>query len=185
MSSTIYSVGHSSHSWDDFRQLIEQPDIGCIVDVRSSPTSRWAHFRQHELRSRLNRIGISYLYLGDQLGGHPVSDPTDYEAMARTASFSVGIAKLLEIANRCRPAMMCAEADPLQCHRFLLIARHLVEAHSAEVLHILRDGKIEPHRHSEDRLLELHGGTEDLFEDRRARLDHAYVWQARRLGATR
>lgn len=182
MSTTIYTIGHSSHSWEIFRELVEQTDLDCVVDVRSSPTSRWRHFGRHELRARLNQLGVSYLFLGDQLGGRPASGPTDYEAMARTASFAAGIEKVVEIAGRCRPAMMCSEHDPLDCHRFLLVARHLVEQRRVGVSHILRDGHVEPHEHTEDRLLALYGG-DDLFETRQERLAHAFRWQARRLGA--
>lgn len=181
----VYSVGHSSHSWEDFRQLIEQPNIECVVDVRSSPSSRWAQFRQHRLRASLNRIGISYLYLGDQLGGHPVSGITDYEMMAASNPLLAGIDRLLEIAKRCRTVMMCSEHEPLTCHRCLLISRHLAHQQKVSVEHILRDGRIEPHGHTEDRLLALHGGIADLFEDSPQQLDYAYRWQARRLGATR
>jgi uncharacterized protein (DUF488 family) len=182
LTSTVFSLGHSSHSWDNFRALVEQSDLGCVIDVRSAPTSRWVHFRKQELRLRLNQIGISYLHLGDQLGGHPKDEAASYDAMARSAAFAEGVAQVLEIATRCRPALLCSEHDPLQCHRFLLIARHLAEQHEVQIEHILRDGRVEPHKHTEDRLLALHGGTHDLFQDRRERLAYAYEWQARRLG---
>ena len=185
LTNTVYSIGHSNLSWVDFRKLIEQSDLACIIDVRSAPTSRWRHFRQHELRMRLNQIGIAYLHLGVELGGRSANSLADYEAMARTASFAVGIERVVEIAGRCRPALMCSEHDPVDCHRFLLVARHLVEQRGIEIAHVLRDGRVEPHEHTEDRLLALHGGTEDLFETRAERLDHAFRWQARRLGAAR
>ena len=182
---SIYSLGYSNLSWETFRELIELPDLDCLVDVRSSPSSRWSQFRKHELRTRLNRLGVAYVFLGDQLGGHPANGPTDYEAIARTASFAAGIDRLLNIAERCRPAILCSEHEPLHCHRFLLIARHLVEQYEISVEYILRDGRIEPHGHAEDRLLALHGGTEDLFGDRREQLAHVYRWQALRLGVGR
>ncbi len=183
MTTTIYSIGHSNLAWEDFRHLLEGPDIGCIVDVRSSPFSRWRHFRQHELRVRLNQIGISYVHLGVELGGRPETGPTDYQAMARAKSFLTGIDRLIEIAGRCKPVILCSEHEPLTCHRFLLVARHLVEHRGAIVHHILRDGRIEPHADTEERLLALHGGTDDLFADRLQQLDYAYCWQAQRLGA--
>lgn len=185
MSITVYTIGHSSHEWGDFRQLIELPDIGCIVDARSSPRSRWRHFHQREMRARLNRIGVGYVFLGDQLGGHSATGVSDYEAMGRTAAFAAGIGRLLDIAARCRPAILCSEHEPLTCHRFLLVARHLVEQRGVRVEHILRDGRIEHHEDTEERLLALHGGIEDMFSDRRERLAHAYRWQAKRLGAAR
>lgn len=140
MQNTIFTVGHSSHSWEHFRSLIEAPDVGVVLDVRSNPRSRLPHFHKHELRYRLNAVGISYLHLGDQLGGRPTGGAADYETMAAMAPFRDGIAKVLEIAGRCRPTLMCAEHEPLECHRCLLVARHLVECHGAHVAHVLRDG---------------------------------------------
>lgn len=130
----------------------------------------------------MNSIGISYLHLGDQLGGRPASGAPDYETMAATAPFLDGIAKVLGVAGRCRPALMCAEHEPLECHRCLLVARHLAERHSATVAHILRDGKIEPHEDTEDRLLSKWGDGGDLFRTRAERLAVAYRLQARKLG---
>jgi uncharacterized protein (DUF488 family) len=177
----IFSVGHSNLTWDHFRSLIETPDIGVVLDVRSSPLSRLHHFNKPELRYRLNSIGISYVHMGDQLGGRPASAASDYETIATTAPFLDGIAKVLEIAGRCRPALLCAEHEALECHRCLLVARHLVEHHGAHVAHIQRGGKIEPHEDTEDRLLSKWGGGGDLFRTRAERLSAAYRLQARKL----
>lgn len=182
MKNTVFSVGHSSHSWEEFRHLIEQAGVDCIVDVRTSPTSRWTHFRKNELRVRLNRIGVAYLYLGAELGGHSTKGGGSYSEMARSSSFAAGIARVLDVAERCRSSLMCSEHEPLSCHRFLLIARHLVEQHGVSVEHILRDGRIEPHHQTEDRLIALHGGIDDLFQSRPERLSYSYRWQAHRLG---
>ena len=182
MKNTIFSVGHSNLTWDQFRSLIETPDIGVVLDVRSSPSSRLYHFHKNELRYRLNSIGVSYLHLGDQLGGRLASGAPDYETMAATAPFLDGIAQVLEIAGRCRPALLCSEHEPLECHRCLLVARHLVEHQGAHVVHIQRDGKIEPHEYTEDRLLSKWGGGGDLFRTRAERLSAAYRLQARKLG---
>lgn len=182
LQNTIFSVGHSNFTWDHFRSLIEVPDIGVVLDVRSNPRSRLLHFHKHELRYRLNTVGISYLHLGDQLGGRPADGSADYETMATTAPFLDGIAKVLEIAGRCRPALMCSENEPLECHRCLLVARHLAERHDAHIAHILRDGRIEPHEATEDRLLAKWRDGGDLFQTRTERLAVAYRLQSRKLG---
>lgn len=170
----IYSIGHSNHPWGDFRPLLERSDIGCVVDVRSSPTSRWTHFRRPELRARLNQIGIAYLYLGNDLGGHPANGPSDYSAMTLIPSFASGIAQVLEVAQRCRPALLCAEHSPLDCHRFLLVSREL-SRRDVPVAHILRDGRIEHQAETEDRLMAMTlGASTDLIETRSERLARAY-----------
>jgi len=107
---------------------------------------------------------------------------SENDTVAAMAPFRDGIAKVLEIAGRCRPTLVCAEHEPLECHRCLLIARYLVEHNGAHVVHIQRDGQIEPHEDAEDRLLSKWGGGGDLFRTRAERLSAAYRLQAQKLG---
>lgn len=140
----IYTLGHSSHSWARFSELLSLFDIGCVLDVRSRPRSRWSAFSHPNFRINLNDVGVSYLYMGSELGGQPTSGPADYSAISATEGFLEAIDKVLAIAQRCKVALVCSEHDPIQCHRFLLISRALA-ARGADVHHILRDGKGEPH----------------------------------------
>jgi len=79
-----------------------------------------------------------------------------------------------EGAARYRLALMCAERDPLDCHRSLLVARHL-GLQGMAVRHILADGSIETGEDAETRLLETLGLAEgDLFRSREALLEEAY-----------
>ncbi|QZP07221.1 DUF488 domain-containing protein [Caenibius sp. WL] len=178
----IMSVGHSNASWNEFSYALDQFDIGCIVDVRSSPRSRWQHFNKPQLRVRLNRIGVSYIHMGDALGGMPVSGPTDYATRRGTETFTTAIDDILAIAARCRPALLCSERDVLQCHRFTLIARHLHDLPDVRVSHIRHNGTLETHDEAEERLLALHKLSDDLLTDRGERLAEAYARQERKLG---
>lgn len=182
MGSTILTLGHSSHSWVDFLSLLDRAGAGAIVDVRSRPWSRLPHFRRPELRARLNINGLPYVYLGDALGGMPAAGPTTYTDMARAPAFVSGIDELLTIAGRCRPVVLCAEHEPLECHRFLLVARYLTEHCAVEVAHVLRDGQVETQEQTEDRLLAKWGGGGDLLRTRVKSLAVAYRLQARKLG---
>ena len=177
----VLSLGHSNAGWDEFHYALDQFDIGCIVDVRSSPRSRWQHFNKPQLRVRLNRVGIAYIHLGDALGGMPVSGPTDYATRRGTAAFATAIKTVLGIAARCTPALLCAERDPLQCHRFSLIARHLHSLPDVRVSHIRHDGTLESHEEAEARLMALHRLTADLLTDHNERLVEAYARQERKL----
>ena len=179
---SVLSVGHSNIGWDEFSYALDQFNVGCVIDVRSSPRSRWQHFRKPQLRVRLNRIGISYIHLGDDPGGMPVIGPTDYGMRRGTVAFATGIATVLGIAARCKPALLCAERDPLHCHRFLLIARHLHSLPDVEVFHIRHNGTLESHEEAEERLLALHKLSGDLLADRGQRLAEAYALQERKLG---
>lgn len=176
----IWSVGTSTNTWPQFQRIIEQHKIGCIADVRSRPRSRLAHFSAPILRVSLNRIGISYVFLGDLIGGIPETGPGRYAAMSETIQFRTGIARLLEIIPRTRLALCCAEHDPITCHRFLLIARHLSNS-AVDVEHIHRDGSVESQFDAEERLMTRWRLTNDLLSTRSDRLKEAYQRQELRL----
>jgi uncharacterized protein (DUF488 family) len=178
----VWSVGTSNNNWTSFKRLLVGADIEVLIDVRSRPVSRHPHFNRPTLRAGLNAAGIGYVFLGLELGGRPAGGGyADYEAMAVSPLFIEGLQKVEELAQRARPVLCCAEAEPLACHRCLLVGRRLVER-GVEVEHILRDGSIEPHAMSEDRLLKLTRQTEaDLFASREGRLARAYRAQNQRL----
>jgi uncharacterized protein (DUF488 family) len=177
----LYSIGHSTHSEERFRSLLEGAGINAVADVRSSPFSRhFPHFSKSEIQHWLKRAGVAYSFLGRELGGRP-EDPrlfhngvADYEAMAKVPSFAEGLSRLLKGAERYRVAMMCSEQDPLDCHRCLLVARRLAEKGICTG-HILASGEVLPHSAIEERLLQLEKqATEDLFASRDERLATAY-----------
>jgi uncharacterized protein (DUF488 family) len=125
--------------------------------------------------------------MGDTLGGRPADESlycegvADYEAMAATPQFRSGLDRLIEAASHDRVCMMCAEREPLDCHRCLLVARSLA-ARGLAVGHILHDATIEPHAATEQRLLALCGKNEscDLFASgQRDALTAAYRRRAR------
>jgi uncharacterized protein (DUF488 family) len=153
----ILTIGHSNHAWATFIALIEGARVSVIADVRSRPVSRFVpHFNREPLKAALAVHGISYLFLGRELGGRP-DDPAlikngkpDYAAMARTPAFAAGLARVIETSTNERVALLCAERDPLDCHRFRLIARELA-AQQLDVAHILSSGEIESHADAERR----------------------------------
>jgi len=137
------------------------------------------------LAARLNGIGIAYTAMGDTLGGRPRDDSlyrdgvADYEAMAKQPEFRAGLDRLQEIIVRSRVCLMCAEREPLDCHRCLLVARALAER-GVTVGHILYDGTVEPHAATEQRLLAPTGASDDLFvTGQDERLAAAYRRRAR------
>ena len=187
----LFTIGHSNLPADRFVDLLKNAGVTAIADVRSVPFSRWCPwFSRQALAERLAQEGIAYLAMGDALGGRP-RDPrlyrdgvADYAAMAVTSEFRAGLAQVREAMARQRVCLMCAEREPLECHRGLLIARALAEQGIAPG-HILNDGTIEPHAATEQRLLALTGGGEDLFRDHAARLAEAYRQRARGIAAKR
>jgi len=147
---TIHSIGHSDHTLEAFLELLRQQGIQQVVDVRSQPYSRWVPaFNRETLARALEEEGISYVYMGDSLGGRP-ADPAlydphdssgrpDYARLAATETFRAGIERLIELAQDRPAAIMCSEGDYRQCHRGLLITPELM-ARGVRVIHILPDG---------------------------------------------
>ena len=170
----IFTIGHSNHSLEDFLALLSKHHVTAVADVRSAPWSRFnPHFSRNALSAVLKARGIRYVYLGRELGGRP-DDPAlydeagqvDYERVAQTDVFRDGIARVAGGAATHRIALMCAEKEPLDCHRTHLVARAL-DAEGVEVAHILADGEIERHAETMDRLAADAGGKPDgdLFPD--------------------
>ncbi len=163
MAKGIFTIGHSNLSIDKFIGLLQKHKIQALVDVRSSPYSRYVpHFNQSALKAALVDTGIYYIFLGEQLGARPreescyVDGRAVYEKIAATNFFKAGIERLLRGAETYNISLMCAERDPVTCHRAILVCQHL-RTSELEINHILPDGTLEPHKHLEDRLLEMHG----------------------------
>jgi uncharacterized protein (DUF488 family) len=185
----LLTLGHSNLAIDRFVALLKAGDVTAVADVRSVPLSRWCPwFSRKPLAERLAAEGIAYLWLGDSLGGRPRERAlyhdgvADYEAMAATTQFDAGLDRLAGEIGRHRLCLLCAEREPLDCHRCLLVARALAERGLAAG-HLRQDGSIEPHATTEERLLELTGAGTDLFRDRAARLADAYRRRARAVAA--
>src|SRR5258708_982372 len=182
----LFSIGHSNIAAERFIALLREASADAIADVRSTPFSRrFPWFSAKTLAAALTQHGMTYLAYGDALGGRP-RDATlyrdgaaDYEAMAQRPEFQIGLDRLLADAARARVCLMCAEREPLDCHRCLLVARALA-ARGLAIGHILHDGTIEPHQATEQRLLALAGEGDDLFATgQNERLAAAYRRRAR------
>jgi uncharacterized protein (DUF488 family) len=184
----ILTIGHSRHPLERFLALLEAAQVTEIADVRSAPVSRFApQFNRNALAASLGKEDIAYVFLGQELGGRPeraelyTDGRADYEKMAASPEFHAGLERLIGEAERHRVAALCSEADPLDCHRCLLIGRALAEA-GFEVGHILASGEIASHAETEDRLLALeHLAEKDLLLSSRAeRLVEAYRARSRK-----
>jgi uncharacterized protein (DUF488 family) len=185
----IQTIGHSRHSWERFTALLDGAGVEAIADIRSTPRSRFSpHFNKDTMREALAARGVAYMFLGKELGGRPQSPAlytdgvADYEKMAASPEFRLGLDRLIEAAARRSVAAMCSEADPLECHRCLLVGRALA-GQGADVRHILASGKIVTHAEVEDRLLSLENLAEDLLaSSREQRLAEAYRSRSRKAG---
>ncbi|RWG01075.1 DUF488 domain-containing protein [Mesorhizobium sp.] len=185
---TIFTIGHSTHSYERFLSLLRNTGITAVADVRTSPYSRhFPQFSRDTLKDELRTDGIAYSFLGKELGGRPTGSQyycdgvADYERMAKSPDFEHGIQRVLEGAQKYRIVLMCSEHDPLDCHRCLLVGRALAERGVA-VKHIKSDGSIADHREIEERLLVSEGQHgDDLFLSPRERLLDSYRRRARKV----
>lgn len=185
---TIYTIGHSKHSLEDFVALLKQHGVTALADVRSIPYSRFnPQFIKDALERDLKRQGIKYVFLGRELGARS-DDPACYSGgrvqygrLAQTALFKSGIERVKRGAEGHRIALMCAEKEPLECHRTLLVARALDQG-GMEISHILADGRLESHGDAMLRLLDVVGlPRDDLFRSQDELVSEALARQEDRV----
>ena len=204
----LYTIGHSNHPLPRFVELLQRHVIDLVADVRSVPHSRrHPQFNKEALAASLQAAGIGYEFLGRELGAR-AEDPMLYEngrvswaKLAATGLFQFGLDRLCALAASKRTAIMCAEKEPLDCHRTLLVAQALVRSMGTdplsgsvpglgqsgsdpnggsdpirvvEVMHIHADGALESHR---DCLLRLVAASklpaDDLFRSEDDRIAEA------------
>lgn len=174
MSKKLFTIGHSNHNIKKFIALLQKHGVTAIADVRSHPYSRYlSHFNQAELKFYLKEAGISYVFLGKELGARPkeescyVDNKAIYEKIAARTLFTKGIERLIKGSNKYNIALMCAEKDPITCHRAILVCQH-IRNYDLDINHIHQDSSLESHQQLEERLLDLHGYNKpkqlNLFE---------------------
>ena len=190
MEREVFTIGHSTHPQELFLDLLKQHAITALCDVRSKPYSRMSpQFNREDLEKALPAMGIEYRFLGKELGAR-TEDPAcyesgkvQYERLAQTELFQNGLKRIVRgVENGFRIAVMCAEKEPLECHRAILVARHLA-ALGLEVRHIHFNGHLENHQAALDRLaLMLNVPEEHMFYSREELLSEAYRKQELRIG---
>ena len=186
----IFTIGHSNHPIEEFIGLLKKHGITAVADIRSAPYSRFnPQFNKEVLAAALKAQGIAYVFLGEELGARP-EDPAcyeggqvDFERLASREQFKRGIDRVLTGGQKYRLALMCAEKEPLDCHRTILVCRHLA-SHSVRIKHVLADGSLEDHRDTEKRLLHVAGCEPSLFDQgigNLERLERAYAKRGREI----
>ena len=187
----LFTIGHSNLELEVFLALLARHRVQTLADVRSRPASfRFPQFNREPFEAGLSSAGIRYEFFGESLGGRP-ADPrvyredglVDYAARRRAPDFTEGLDRALALSRTNVTALMCAEEDPLQCHRFLMICPALLDR-GVTPAHIRRGGVLESQRDAEDRLLVLHGfedvtSTSLFVSGRDAALTDALVLQSK------
>ena len=148
---SLYSIGHSTHPVTIFIELLQKHDIEAVADVRSSPYSRFnPQYNRESLKRSLNSSDIAYVFLGDELGARRREEECyrngeiDFKLVQELPLFLSGIDRLLKGSEKMRIAIMCAEKDPLRCHRTFLVSDYLA-SRDVDIQHILADGDLVKH----------------------------------------
>jgi uncharacterized protein (DUF488 family) len=152
---TIWTIGHSTRTFEHFLELLQSQNIQAIADVRRFPGSRkYPQFNSESLDASLREHEIAYEWF-QELGGRRKPDPKSHNVAWRNASFRAyadyietsefrdGLTRLLKLASEKRTAIMCSEAVWWRCHRSLI--SDVLKVEGVEVLHILEIGKVIEH----------------------------------------
>ena len=176
----LFTIGYSGTNFDDFVKILKRHEIGAVADVRSQPYSRFSpDFCKKDLEVSLPVQGVKYVFLGRELGARReetecyLNGRIVYSLVEKTSAFREGVDRLLDGVRKkhLTVALLCAEKDPVDCHRFVLVSHHL-KKHLTDIRHIIGD-KVESNAQTEVRLLakykkinrELFRSDEEILED--------------------
>ena len=181
MACHLFTIGHSRHSIGYFIDLLQQHRISVLVDVRSHPRSRFSpHFNRENVHRSLTDAGIEYIFKGRELGARSDNaachrdGKADYHLIAEDPHFRDALEWVRAESGKSACCLMCAEKDPLDCHRTMLVGIRLRSA-ALSLTHILADGDLEAHEQTELRLVKrYHLDQPDLFRTETECLTEAY-----------
>lgn len=190
MSGNIYSIGYTSFEINSFIDVIKEHDISCVVDVRSNPVASeyYQIYSRTSLEKILNSKNIYYRNYALEFGARQVDYSLykefgylDFDRFIKTPNFLLGINKIkkgLELGYNF--VLMCAEKDPINCHRAIMVAKGFKE-NGIIVDHIMADNSIQSQIDIEQRLLNMYfpqRGQQNLFEEK---TEEDYVKEAYRV----
>lgn len=160
----LFTIGHTNHSQEYFLQLLHKHDIEHVLDVRSTPFSRFTpQFNKEAISEYLKNNGIAYNHMGRYFGArqedrnlYTSEGYLDFEKMRETDLFKSGLENVIKGLNAGKNiALMCTEKDPFDCHRTIMVARGF-ELAGIDVNHIFDDGHLETQNDINSRLLKYY-----------------------------
>ena len=148
---TLFTIGHSRHKWEHFLALLKRHAITLVVDTRGRPYSRFnPHFNRERFARALAEADIAYQWRGEALSGRPKEarfyrpdGGLDVQALWDWPALKADLGEVAAMAGATRLALLCAEENPMTCHRRFLLTAPL-RAKGIEVVHIRGDGRLEP-----------------------------------------
>jgi len=160
----VYTIGCSTNTSEEFIKLINKYKINCLVDVRSTPFSKYTQqFNKENLQELLKKHKISYIWMGKEFGArredrslYSSKGYLDFEKVCTSQEFLSGVNRIQNGLERgYKIVLMCTEKDPIDCHRTILVSKGLDE-NGIQVKHILPDGSLCNKDEIEERLLDMY-----------------------------
>lgn len=158
---SLYTIGHSNHTHDEFIGLLKLHNINYLLDVRSTPYSKFTdQFNKEVISKVLMENGISYSYMGKYFGArqedrslYTPEGYLDFEKTRASEQFKIGLNNVKKgLAAGNNISLMCTEKDPFDCHRTIMVSRGF-ELEGIEVNHIHADGHLESQKEIDRRLI--------------------------------
>ena len=195
----VYTIGYSGFpEIDDFIAILQRFKINVLIDVRSSPySSYYDAYNKDNIEAALKKAGIYYRNYAREFGARQENPDfytngiLDFRKFTNSQQFADGIIKVEKaISTGYVPALMCAEKEPVSCHRTIMISKKLEEVlRQIEVLHILPDGHTKTKGDIDKELLDAYFPSRDQFsffsdenEDEEQLIEEAYVKQNWKIG---
>lgn len=164
----IYTLGHSNYPFDKFIEILKKYDINCVVDIRSTPYSKYnTQYNKEFLHETLKNLGYTYIYMADEFGAKRKTKVSyndegyaDFDKVILEDEFKRGIERLkVGCAKNYKIVLLGAMQEPIRCHRAILLGKELIKA-GFDVKHIMHEGDLKVQSELEEQLLEKY------FEDR-------------------
>ncbi|MCI6190044.1 MAG: DUF488 domain-containing protein [Clostridium sp.] len=186
----LFTIGHSQHTVNYFVALLKKYNINYVLDVRSTPYSKYAEqFNRENISSFLNKVNINYSFMGKYFGARPLEKSLyaaegylDFEKVAQSERFNKAMENvILGLEGGNKIALMCTEKDPIDCHRAIMVSRAFNKKKGIEVEHILPNGDIQTQKELDNRLVNKYfanRGQLSLFNYEDTMSEEEYISQA-------
>lgn len=182
---SLFTIGHSQHPIENFLKLLKTHDINYVVDVRSTPYSKYAQMYDRENIARELKIhNIAYAHMGKYFGArqddkslYSSQGYLDFEKVSKSYNFNIGLQNVVKGMENYRIALMCLEKKPIDCHRAILVGNAFYcKGYSVE--HILENGELESHNQLNKELLELYFPNRNQISFFDNKTDEEYIKDA-------
>ncbi|MDD3436717.1 MAG: DUF488 domain-containing protein [Candidatus Gastranaerophilales bacterium] len=193
---SVFTIGYAAFNIDDFIDVLKSHKISHLIDVRSNPMSEYFQdYNSFNLEPKLKQHNIIYENLALEFGARQENNEffsksgfIDFEKFTQSEQFKNGLAKIEDgLKQDINFVLMCAEKDPINCHRSIMIA-HAMQKNGIQVLHIMYDGQLQPQNEIDKKLLELYFPDRNqlnLFTqslDEQELIEQAYKKQNEKIG---